>query len=182
MRTDLKTNAYSLPMPVMLAAAYSEDDTPSVMVVTWGGICTKYLDKIALNIDSFHKTARAISERMAFTVSVPDASHWKTVDYIGSVSGDDVPDKFTRSGLHAVRSRYVDAPVITDFPVSLECRVIDIAIHDMMRVTGQVINVSAEYSLLNDTDGIDALLYDNLRNSYISSGRVLGYAEKFRVR
>ena len=158
----------------MLAATYSPGDVPNAMVVTWGGISTKYLDKIVLNIDAFHRTAGNIRDRMAFTVSVPDSAHWKAVDYLGSVSGDDVPDKLTKSGFHTVRSNYVDAPVITDFPTSIECRVIDISIHDMMRVTGQIINISG-----NEDGRIDVLLYEHSSNSYISTGSVLGQAVKF---
>lgn len=177
MRRDLKINSYSLAMPVMIVASYSPEDVPNAMIVTWGGISSKYLDKIVLNIDAFHRTAKNIRDRMAFSVSVPDSSHWKTVDYLGSVSGDDVPDKLSICGLHCIRSNYVDAPVITDFPVSIECRVEDICIHDMMRVTGRIINVSGD-----DKPAADFLMYEHSTNSYISSGSVLGQAEKFSRR
>lgn len=174
MRKDLPLNSYPFAMPVMIVASYSPDDIPNAMVVTWGGISTKYLDKIVLNIDAFHRTAKNIRSRMAFTISVPDSEHWKAVDYLGSVSGDDIPDKLVKCCLHSVKSRYVDAPVITDFPVSIECRVEDICIHDMMRITGRIINVSGEEGRITDF-----LLYEHSSNSYMSSGHVLGHAEKF---
>ena len=185
MRRNLRMNQYVFPMPVMLVSTYSDDGTPDIMVVTWGGLCTKYLDKIVLNIDSFHRTAKNISVKGAFTVSIPDSSHWQCVDFLGSVSADDVGDKVAKIGFHTVKSEFVDAPVISDLPVSIECRVIDISRHDMLCVTGQIINVSADETALNDNGELrmnttNAIVYEHYTNKYIALGEELGEALKFR--
>ena len=184
MRKNLRINPCVFPMPVMLVATYSDDEEPDIMTVTWGGICTKYFDKIVLNIDSFHRTAKNIVNRGAFTVAIPDASQREAVDYLGCVSADDVKDKVAKSGFHVIKSEFIDAPVIFELPVSIECRVIDIRRHDMLCVTGQIINVSADEQFLDDQgefipEKMNVLVYEQYQNKYFALGESLGNAVKF---
>ena len=123
MLKDLGVKPYAFPMPVLLIATYGEDGKVDVMNMAWGGICAENM--IALNIDEEHKTSANIKARGAFTVSVADVPHIEAADFFGIASGNKMPDKFERSGLHAVKSTRVDAPVVEEFPLTLECKVVE---------------------------------------------------------
>ena len=128
MKINLGVKPYLFPMPVLMIATYGEDDRVNVMNMAWGGICDD--NKVALNISDTHKTADNLRARRAFTISVANQDHLEAADYFGMVTGNKVPDKFERTGLHAVRSERVDAPVVTEFPLTIECRVVDDGRHD----------------------------------------------------
>ena len=78
-----------------------------------------------MNLTETHKTVQNIKARGAFTVSIADAAHIVEADYFGVESGNKVTDKFARSGLTASKAETVDAPVINEFPICLECRFIE---------------------------------------------------------
>ena len=120
MKINLGVKPYLFPMPVLMIATYGEDDRVNVMNMAWGGICDD--NKVALNISDTHKTADNLRARRAFTISVANQDHLEAADYFGMVTGNKVPDKFERTGLHAVRSERVDAPVVTEFPLTSEWR------------------------------------------------------------
>ena len=101
-------------MPVLMIATYGENDKVDVMNMAWGGVCASNM--VALNIDEDHKTTQNIKERMAFTLSVADIDHLEESDFFGIASGNKMEDKFERTGMHAVRSDKVDAPVIEEYP------------------------------------------------------------------
>ena len=136
MKINLGVKPYLFPMPVLMIATYGEDDRVNVMNMAWGGICDD--NKVALNISDTHKTADNLRARRAFTISVANQDHLEAADYFGMVTGTKVPDKFERTGLHAVRSERVDAPVVTEFPLTIECRVVDMKTTDgTMRVVAR---------------------------------------------
>ena len=110
-------------MPVLMVATYGEDGKVDIMNVAWGGICG--MDKIALNLAAERKTLKNIQARKAFTVALADEAHVKEADFLGTASGNTMPDKFERTGLTAVKSAHVDAPVIQEFPVTLECELVE---------------------------------------------------------
>ena len=117
MKKDLGSLPAVFPMPVLMVATYGEDGKVDVMNVAWGNICG--MDKIALNLGSDRKTLANIRERKAFTVALADEAHIKEADFFGIASGNKMPDKFERSGLHAVKSANVDAPVIEEFLLTM---------------------------------------------------------------
>jgi len=146
------------------------------MNAAWGGICDT--GKIAVCIDASHKTFKNISARKAFTVSVGDASMLDACDYVGLVSGNTEPDKFAKSGFTASIGQFVDAPLINELPMSLECKLYKIAETEL--VIGEIVNVSADERVL--TDGkIDPskfapITYDSVNHKYIRLGEVVGTA------
>lgn len=167
------------PMPVLMIATYNEDNTVNVMNMAWGGICAKNM--VALNIDEGHKTAQNIKERLAFTLSIADTQHVKEADFFGIVSGNKMADKFERSGLHAVKSNKVDAPVIEEFPLTLECRVVDIQACDGFRVVGEIINTLADEKVIGENGKVDplrlnALVFDTFQGGYYAIGQKIGQA------
>ena len=110
MRKNFGAKTYMYPMPVLIIGTYGKDGTPDAMNAAWGGISDT--DQIMLSLDRSHKTFANILERGAFTVSIADAEHVTECDYVGVVSANNVPDKFARAGFHAVKSSFVDAPII----------------------------------------------------------------------
>ncbi len=123
MRTKLNITEGIFPMPVLMVATYNEDGSVNVMNAAWGTMQER--DSVVLNLTETHKTVQNIKARGAFTVSIADAAHIVEADYFGVESGNKVADKFARSGLTASKAETVDAPVINEFPICLECRFIE---------------------------------------------------------
>ena len=120
MRKNLGVQPALFPMPVVIVAAYAADGSICAMNAAWAQICD--MDKIALFIDADHKTTKNIMETKAFTVSIADVPNMAPADFFGIATGNKMPDKFARSGLSAKKSTNVDAPVIQEFPLTMECR------------------------------------------------------------
>ena len=129
MRKDFGAKPLLYPQLVAIVGTYSEDGTPDAMNAAWGGIAGS--DKIFLCLSS-HKTTENIERTGEFTVSVADAKHMVEADYLGIVSANKVPDKVTKAGLHTTKSKFVNAPIIEEFPVTLECRLCDTTAYGMV--------------------------------------------------
>ena len=180
MRKNFGVQTWLYPMPVLMIATYDENGIPNIMNAAWGGIHDT--NQIAVCIDPGHKTAKNLQLRKYFTVSIADAAHAAACDYVGITSGNDVPDKFERAGFHAQRSELVDAPIILELPMTLECRVISYDA-DTCRLVGEIVNVSADDSILDEKGRIDAdklmpITYDPSDHSYRVIGKRVGRAFK----
>lgn len=180
MKKDLGVKPYTFPMPVLMIATYGADGTVDVMNMAWGGVCAENM--VALNIDEDHKTAENIKARGAFTLSIADIPHIKEADFFGIATGNKMPDKFARSGLHAVRSEKVDAPVVEEFPLTLECRVAECQ-HTVygFRVLGEIVGVLAEEAVLDEKGRVvpsrlNAFVFDQFQAGYYAIGEKVGQA------
>ena len=174
MRKNFGPKPFLYPQLVMVIASYGKDGTPDAMNAAWGGIAGG--DKIFLCLSSNHKTVENILERKAFTVSVADEAHLMEADYVGLVSGNDVPDKLERSGFHVTRSEFVGAPVIDELPLVLECRLVsyDPDSHFML---GQIVNAGADEAILDEAGMIDPaklkpITFDQVNRTYWSLGKI----------
>lgn len=180
MRRDLGKQPAVFPMPVLMVAAYDNNGTVQVMNAAWGMICD--MDKIALFIDEDHATTKAIRATKAFTVSLADKDHMDVADYFGIATGNKVPDKFARSGYHQEKSGHVNAPVITEFPVTMECELAEITeTENLHAVVGRIVNVSADEKALSENGKIDpvklnALIFDQFQNGYYVATEKVGKA------
>ena len=180
MKKSLGVKPYLFPMPGLMIATYGEDGTVDVMNMAWGGICASNL--VALNIDEDHKTAENIKKRGAFTLSIADVDHLAEADFFGIATANKMPDKFARSGLHAVKSEYVDAPVVEEFPITLECKVAQLQNADgNFRVVGEIVNVLAEEKVLDEQGKVDptklgAFVFDQFQSGYYAIGEKVGQA------
>ena len=180
MKKDLGVKPYLFPMPVLMIATYGEDDKVDVMNMAWGGICANNM--VALNIGEEHKTSKNIKKRGAFTLSIADIPHIKESDFFGIASGNKMSDKFERSGMHAVKSSRVDAPIIEEYPVTLECKVVEAQNTAYgFRVLGEIINVLADESVIDEKGNVDptklnAFLFDQFQNGYYAIGEKVGQA------
>lgn len=182
MTKDFGIKPYLFPMPTYMIGTYNEDDSVDVMMMAWGGICAE--DMVALNLEAEHKTVANIEARKAFTLAVPGTDTLKESDFFGIATANKMADKFERSGLHAVKSERVDAPVITEYPVTLECEVVEMQEQPYgLRVLGKIINVIADEKVLDEAGKIDAgkihaFAFDQMQNGYYVMGEKVGQAWK----
>lgn len=169
MKKQIKNTEAIFPMPVLMIATYNEDGSVDVMNAAWGMMLDR--DKIALNLTETHKTVKNIKERKSFTVSIADANHVKEADYFGIVSANIDKDKFQKSGLTAVKSKVVDAPIINEFPITMECEYIEYQDDENgCGVVGKIVNVLAEESILKedkvDISLLNAICFDPYTHGY----------------
>ena len=182
MNKDFGVQPYLFPMPTYMIGTYNEDDTVDVMMMAWGGICAE--DMVALNLEADHKTVANIKARGAFTLAVPGADTLEASDYLGIATANKTADKFARTGLHAVKSQRVDAPVIEEYPVTLECTVEKMEDEPYgLRVLGRIVNVLADEKVLDEKGKIDAgkinaFAFDQMQNGYYGIGEKIGQAWK----
>lgn len=169
-------------MPTYMIGTYNDDDTVDVMMMAWGGICAE--DMVALNLEAEHKTVANIESRKAFTLAIPGTDTIKESDFFGIASANKMADKFERSGLHAFKSEKVDAPVIMEYPITLECEVVEMQSQPYgLRVLGKIKNVIADEKVLDekgkiDSGKINAFVFDQMQNGYYAIGEKIGQAWK----
>lgn len=166
------------PMPVLMIGTYDENGTPDVMNAAWGQICG--MDKITLCLTESHKTVKNLKKAGAFTVALADAAHVKEADYFGIATGNKVENKVAVAGLTAVKSERVNAPVIEEFPVTLECELVECGEYG---IVGKIVNVLADESILDAKGKIDVtksgiLMFDQFRSGYYTVGEKVGTAWK----
>ncbi len=180
MKKDFGVKPYLFPMPTYMIGTYNEDNTVDVMMMAWGGICAE--DMVALNLEADHKTVANLRARGAFTLAVPGTDTMEASDFFGIASANKMADKFERTGLHAVKSGRVDAPVIEEYPLTLECTVEKMEEEPYgLRVLGRIVNVLADEKVLDEKGRIDAgrlnaFLFDQMRNGYYAVGEKIGQA------
>ncbi len=180
MKKDLGLVQAVYPMPVLMVAAYDENEKVNVMNVAWGQICDD--DKIILFIGEGKRTWLNIKASKAFTVALADRAHMDAADFFGIASGNKIDDKFERTGYHAVKSDRVHAPVIEEFPVVMECELLEFLHTEFVDgIVGRIVNVKAEESVLAedgkiDPEKTDALMFDQFRHGYYVTGEKAGRA------
>lgn len=177
MRKNFGAKPILYPQPVFIIASYSEEGIPNAMNAAWGGIGEE--DQIIMCISAEHKTTKNVLARKAFTVSMATADHVAACDYVGIVSGDKTEDKFARAGFHATKSEFVDAPLIDELPMAVECTLISYDPETCL-MTGRIVNVCADESVL--TDGkidpakLRPITFDPANNAYLVLGEKVGNA------
>ena len=175
MRKNFGPKTYLYPMPVLIVASYGKDGMPNAMNAAWGGISDE--NQIALCLSEDHKTTKNIREMGAFTVSVADAAHVVECDFVGVVSGNSVPNKLEKAGLHTVKSNFVDAPVIEELPMTLQCKLIQA---EGETIVGEIVNVSADEKILTngkiDPAKLCPISFDPVNHTYLKLGEVVGRA------
>ncbi len=168
------------PMPVLMVAAYDGNGKVNVMNAAWGMICNE--DRIALFIDEEHKTTQNLLKTKAFTVSIADRAHMDVADFFGIASGNRMRDKFERTGYTAVKSGFVNAPIIDEFPVVMECELAEVVeTESFYCIVGRIVNTAAEESVLSENGKVDparlhALIFDQFQHGYYVSGERVGKA------
>jgi flavin reductase (DIM6/NTAB) family NADH-FMN oxidoreductase RutF len=167
-------------LPALMIATWDAEGTPDVMMAAWGGQCGP--KHICFEL-SAHKTTDNIRLKKAFTISFATKNDVAESDYFGMVSGNDVPDKVARAGFTFTPSPNVDAPIINEYKMALECRVVtfDEDENGGARVVGEVVNMSADESILDEEGNIDLgklqpVVFDSSKNTYRVVGEKVGDA------
>ena len=177
MRKNLKPKPLIYPLPVLIIGTYDQTNTPNAMNAAWGMISDT--DKVTICLDASHKTVKNILVKKDFTVSMADAKNVIAADYVGIVSGNDVPDKLTKTGWHITKSKFVDAPIINELPMGMECRLLSYNV-ETSQMVGEIINVNADESILTEgiIDGkkLKAIMYDPISHYYLKVGENVGHA------
>ncbi len=182
MKKDLGVLQAVYPMPVLIVAAYDENGTVQLLNAAWGNMCD--MNKIALFLDQDHKTTKSILHTKAFTVALASKPTIEVADYVGIATGNKVPDKFARTGYTARKSAHVNAPIIEEFPLVMECELDKVVSDgDFWAIVGKVVNVAAEEATLDekgkvDVSKLEALAFDNFRNGYYALGDKFAQAWK----
>jgi flavin reductase (DIM6/NTAB) family NADH-FMN oxidoreductase RutF len=179
MRTKINITEGIFPMPVLMVATYNEDGSVNVMNAAWGTMQAR--GNVVLNLGESHKTVKNIKKRGAFTVSIADEAHLVEADYFGIETGNAVADKFERSGLTATKAEKVDAPVINEFPLCLECEFIEYQDNEYgCGVIGKVVNVTADESVMVDgkldMSLVNAIAFDPYTHGYYKVTERVGEA------
>ena len=177
MRKNFGAKPVIYPQPVLIIGSYDANGIPDAMNAAWGGISEE--TEISICLSPEHKTVENILARKAFTISMATADQVAACDYVGIVSGNDVPDKVARAGFHAVKSESVDAPLFEELPMAVECRLISYD-PESCRMVGEIVSVCADESIL--TDGmidpakLRPITYDGMNHTYHVLGEAVGRA------
>lgn len=179
MRKNFGAKTAVYPMPVFIIGSYDENGAADAMNAAWGGISEE--NEISICISAEHKTTKNIVARGAFTVSMATADTVVPCDYVGIVSGNDVPDKIEKAGFHTTKSEFVDAPIINELPMAIECELVSYD-EDTCRLVGKIVNLSADESVLTDgkidVSKLRPITYDSLGHGYYVLGEKVGNAFK----
>ena len=178
MRKNFGAKEMCYPMPVFIIGTYNADGTPNAMNAAWGGVTEEA--QLTICVDAEHKTAENVLARKAFTVSMGTAKTVAACDYVGIVSGNKEPDKFAKAGFHATKSDFVDAPLIDELPMALECEMISYD-PESCHLVGKVINVCVDEAYLDANGKVDVaklqpITFDPVYHSYLVLGEKVGQA------
>ena len=179
-RVNFGAKPWLYPMPVLIIATYDENGVPDAMNAAWGIITD--MNEISISMAE-HKTTENLAKTGAFTVSMATAHTVAASDYVGIESAKKVPDKFEKAGFHATKSEYVNAPLIDELPMALECKVKSF---EKGILIGEIVNINADESIL--TDGridpakLKPICYDPVNNDYLVLGEKVGNAFKYGLK
>ena len=179
MRKNIKVTEGIFPMPVLLIATYNEDGTVNVMNAAWGMMYSQ--NEVILNLTESHKTVQNIKDNKAFTINLADSNHVMVADYFGVVSGNNTKDKFVNSGLTYEKSVNVDAPIINEFPICMECEFLEYqSAENGGGVIGKIVNVTAREDVLEDDkiniEKVNAIAFDPYTHGYYTVTKRVGNA------
>ena len=177
MRKNFGSKPYFFPLPVLIIGTYDESGNANAMNAAWGGLYDTNQVIICLSED--HKTTLNILSQKAFTLSFGDVKHVIECDYVGIVSGNKEPNKLEKAGLHTTKSEFVNAPIIDELPLTLECKFLKKT--EDGNVIGEIVNISVDESILGDDGKIDVhklqpISYEPSHNEYCVLGETVGKA------
>ncbi|MBQ1629613.1 MAG: flavin reductase [Treponema sp.] len=177
MKVNFGVQTFMYPMPVLIIASYGSDGTPDAMNAAWGGIHDT--NQIGICLSPEHKTVKNILDRKAFTVSMANADHVAACDYVGIVSANKEPEKLKKAGFTVSKSANIDAPVINELPMALECKLVSYD-EDSGYMVADIVNILAEEDILTDgkidPQKLKPVTYDPVNHKYIQLGQVVGTA------
>ncbi|MBQ8427867.1 MAG: flavin reductase family protein [Clostridia bacterium] len=178
MRKNLKAKAYMYPLPVLIIGTYDEKGVPNAMNAAWGTVCDTA--QVVICLSAGHKTVKNLLKTKAFTVAIADSKNVLSADYVGIVSGNKVENKLEKTGWHITKSEFVNAPIIEELPLVLECKLVSYNTESELCI-GEVVNVSVDEQILDKKGKIDLtkfspICYDCDGHGYYQLGTKVGDA------
>ena len=181
MRKDFGKTNWLVPQPVLILTTYDENGVPNAMNAAWGGIYDEHQVMVCLATD--HKTTANIALNKEFAICFPTSKHVNEADYFGIVSGNEVKNKFDGLNLSISKSNFINAPIINEFPIALECKILSLkeVCEGTTIVIAEVINTSVDKSILDpnlkvDSDKFDFICYDPINHKYRTVGKEIADA------
>lgn len=179
-KKNFENSAIITPLPVLIIATYDANGNPDAMNAAWGGQCGP--KHITFELSS-HQTTENIKLKQAFTVSFADKKHVVESDYFGVISAKKEPNKIAKAGMSVTKSKFVDAPVINEYPLTVECKVVLFEEDENggARIIGEIVNMQADESILDkdgkiDLDKLQPIMYDSSKHYYRVIGEKVGNA------
>ena len=177
MRKNFKVKPWFYPLPVLIIGTYDENGKADAMNAAWGGLYQSNLVELCLSEN--HKTTKNIMKTGAFTVSFADEENVVASDYVGIVSGNDTFDKMEKAGFTTVKSENVNAPIINELPLTLECEFVRTTSEG--NIIGKIINISADEKILDENGELDfekfkPISFEPAHNTYRVLGEIVGKA------
>lgn len=177
MRKNFGVKPWFYPLPVLIIGTYDENGKADAMNAAWGGLYQSNLVELCLS--ESHKTTKNILKTGAFTISFADAQNVTPSDYVGIVSGNDTPDKMEKARFTTVKSENVNAPIINELPLALECEFVRTTSEG--NIIGKIVNISADEKILDgngelDFDKFKPISFEPAHNTYRVLGEIVGKA------
>lgn len=177
MRKNFGSNTWFYPLPVLIIGTYDENNHPNAMNAAWGGIYDT--NEVIICLSDDHKTTKNILLKKAFTLSFADKEHVAESDYFGIVSGNKEPNKLAKVNFHTTKSEFVDAPIIDEYPMTLECEYLKQTEDGI--IIGKIVNISADERIIGEDGKIDVhklqpISFDPCHNEYCVLGENVGKA------
>jgi flavin reductase (DIM6/NTAB) family NADH-FMN oxidoreductase RutF len=179
MKRSVGASTNAMPTPVWVVGTYDKDGKPNLATIAWGGICCSEPPAVTVSLRKSRHSYQAIVDRKAFTINIPSQQFAKEADYAGMASGRNA-NKFEAAGLTAVKSDLVDAPYVAEFPLILECRLlqtVEVGVH--VQLIGEIVDVKAEEEVLDasgqpDMTKVLPLVYSPSNRTYYGIGAEIG--------
>ncbi len=178
MRKNIKPKAYIYPLPVLIIGTYDEQGTPNAMNAAWGTVCDTA--QVSICLSAGHKTVKNLLKTKAFTVAIADSKNVIAADFVGVVSANNLPDKLAKTGWTIEKSAFINAPIIQELPLVLECKLVSYDTETEICI-GEVVNVSVDEGILDEKGKIDLtkfkpICYDTDGHGYYTLGEKVGQA------
>lgn len=169
-----------LPQPVLIIGTYNNDGTPNAMNAAWGG---QWDSKEIMICMGSHATTENLDRCGEFTVAFATKDTMVAADFVGIVSGKNDPEKMQKTGWTAIKSEHVNAPVFTEFPMTLECRIlrkID-ETKDGYNLIAEIVNILVDEAYLAedgkpDVEKMQLIAYEPVHHGYLVMGERIGNA------
>ncbi len=177
MRVNLKPKSYIYPLPVLVVGTYDENGLPDAMTAAWGTVCDTA--QVCICLSATHKTVKNLLKTKDFTVFVADEKNLVQSDFVGIVSANDNPNKLVKTGWTVAKSEFINAPIIEELPLCLECKLISYDAETELCI-GEVVNVSVSDDILTDgkidLNKFKPICYDCSGHGYYTLGKKVGKA------
>lgn len=188
-KVNLKPRAMMYPSPAVIASAYDEEGKADSCTLAFAAMCSHQPPAvmIAINSTAKRKTLKSILERKEFVLGFPTIDQVGETDYIGIASGYDV-NKLEKVGFTTKKAEKVNAPIINEMKISIECKVMNIVeVGSHTQITGEIVNIQADEEVIGEKGKVDLkllnpIVYDDVLYDYYQVGDKIADAFKVGVK